>query len=426
VAYPPFLTKLLVRTGIARWLPTVRRLADGAGPFLHYYSDAVLRTPLANIRQMAEFLEIQGPETVNLSLSEPRFDLVPSVSTKLPAERRGRPPFNGLADLREAVADKLKCDQSLSVNSNDEVLITPGLSGAFQIALSTFLNPGDQVVLFAPASPLYRLALQHRGTRIHWIPTWMENGRTRFHMEPLVRALRRARLIVINSPTNPTGGILAPEDLEQIAWWADRRDVLIFSDEVFDRFDFEDKATSIAALPKALKRTITAGSVSKGFALASLRVGWLAGHRHLIRPCALTAAIQSVWVPTLCQQIATAALRQDSEPFLAIRREFDSRRRYTVERLQGVGLKPVWPAGGFFVWLPIHELGLAGIEFARKLLHDKKVLITPGEFFGPGGQGHVRISYATDDGRLREGLTRLIELVREIKGLPIQEMKKAA
>jgi len=155
-------------------------------------------------------------------------------------------------------------------------------------------------------------------------------------------------------------------------------------------------------------------------------VGWLAGHRHLIRPCTLTAILHAAWPPTLCQQIALAALRQGDEAFASIHKEFDSRRRYTYERLQAMGLKPVWPAGAFFVWVPIRELGLSGIVFARKLLQAKRVLVSPGEFFGPSGGGHVRISYAADDGRLREGLTRLAEFVHDLKGSGRQEKRKAA
>ena len=424
--YPLFLTKLLIRSGLARWLPSIRRQIDGAGPFLHYYSNAVLRASVADIRLMGEFLEVKGPDAVNLAVSDPRFDLAPSASTKLPAERRGWPPFGGLPELREAVADKLEEDQSLSMNPTEEILITPGLAGAFHIALNTFVNPGDRVALFDPASPLYRLALQHRGARIHWIPTWMESGRTRFHMEPFVRALWRCRMIVVNSPTNPTGAIFAPEDLEQIVWWAHRRDVLIFSDEVFERFIYEDKPIRIGTMAKARPRTLTAGSVSKGYGLASTRVGWLAGHRHLIRPCALTAILQAAGVPTVCQQVATSALCLGNEPFEPIRREFDRRRRYTFERLQAMNMKPIWPAGGFFVWLPVRELNVSGITFGRKLLKSKTVLVSPGEFFGPSGAGHVRISYATDDGRLREGLTRLGDFVREIRGVSLQGRKKAA
>jgi aspartate/methionine/tyrosine aminotransferase len=426
VTYPLFLIKLLIRTGFAPWLRPIRRLSEGGTAFLHYYGDEVVGAPHGDLREMGEFLEIDGPDAINLALAEPRFDLVPSSSTKLPAERRGWPPFTGLQELREAVAAKLRDHQHLSVSPSEEVLITSGVAGAFRIVVDSFVNRGDRVALFDPGSPLYRLALQHRRARIHWIPTWMESGCIRFHMEPFARALRRARLLVINSPLNPTGGVFAPEDLEQIAWWADRRDVLIFNDEAFERFVFEGRQLSIGTLPKAWQRTLTAGSVSKGYGLAAARVGWLAGHRHLIRPCTMTALLHAAWPPTLCQQIALAALRQGDEAFASIRQEFDSRRRYTYERLQALGLKQVWPAGGFFIWLPIQELGLSGIDFARKLLQAKRVLVSPGEFFGPSGAGHVRISYATEDGRLCEGLTRLGEFVRELRHSPDSESRKAA
>src|SRR5207245_8172378 len=123
---------------------------------------------------------------------------------------------------------------------------------------------------------------------------------------------------------------------------------------------YECRWPSIGALPRAWRRTMTAGSVSEGYALAAARVGWLAGHRHLIRPCTLTAILHAAWPPTLCQQIALTALRQENETFASIRKELESRRRYTYERLQAMGLKPVWPAGAFFVWLQIHGLGISG------------------------------------------------------------------
>jgi len=478
VAYRLFLTKLLIRSGLVRWLPSIRRLSEGGSEFLHYYSDDVLCAPYGELRKMGGFQENHRPDTVDLALGEPHFDLVPSSSTKLPAERRGWPPHGGLAELRETVAAKLRDHQNLSVSPSEEVLITPGVAGAFRIVCDSFVNPGDRVALFDPSSPLYRLALQHRRARLQWIPTWMESGRIRFHMEPLVRALRRARLLVINSPANPTGGVFAPEDLEQIAWWAHRRDLLIFNDEVLERFvydaprsinpksevrnpkqiqrtktqilnqtdgevsnigtwdlgfvlDFGFRASdftsvSIGTLPKAWQRTLTAGSMSKGYALAAARVGWLAGHRHLIRPCTMTAMLHAAWPSTLCQQIALGALRHGEEAFAPILKEFESRRRYTYERLQAVGLKPIWPAGGFFVWLPIGELGVSGIDFARRLLQAKRVFVSPGEFFGPGGAGHVRISYAADDGRLREGLLRLADFVRELRNSAASESRKAA
>jgi aspartate/methionine/tyrosine aminotransferase len=426
VAYPLFLTKLLVRSGIARYLPFVRRLTDGGGDYLHYYSDRVLAAPHVELSDVAGFLEPHGPDAIDLALGSPRFDLVPSGSTKLPADRRGWPPPWGLPELRNAVAEKLLAGHHLAVSPADEVLITRGAAGAFAVALDAFVNPGDRVVVFDPCSPLYPLSLRHRCARIRWVPTWLEDGRLRFRLEHLAQALYRARLIVVNSPANPTGGAIALEDLEQIAWWAERRDVLIFSDEVFERFCYDDEPLSIGTLPKARRRTLTAGSVSKGHALTSARVGWLAGCRHLVRPCVLASVLQSPFVPTLCQQIALTALRQGDGAFEPIRADFESRRRYVAERLQGMGLNPSWPAGAFFFWLPVWQLGQSGRAFAQQLLQSKRVLVLPGDHCGPSGLGYVRLSYAAEDGRLREGLSRLAEFVREVKGQEATEKRHAA
>lgn len=426
MAYPLFLAKLLIRSGLARYLPGVQRLTDGGGAFLRYYSDRVLAAPYAELRQAAAFWELNGPDLIDLAQGTPRFDLVPSGSTKLPADRRGWPPPWGLPELRETVAEKLLAEQQLAVSPNDEVLITHGVAGALSVVLDAFVNAGDRVVLFDPTSPLYPFTLRQRRARIRWIPTWMENGRLRFRLDHLAQALQRARLIVVASPANPTGGVLAAEDLEQIAWWANQRDVLILSDEVFARYRYEGISPSLGTLPKARRRTLTAGSVSKGHALASARVGWLAGYRHLVRPCALTALLQTPFVPTLCQHLAWTALRQNTDTFEPIRAAFAARRRYTYERLQALGFQPAWPAGAFFFWVPVWELGLNGQEFAAGLLRAQNVLVSPGDPFGPSGPGYVRLSYATEDGRLREGLSRLAEFLRGLPATPVLERKRAA
>jgi aspartate/methionine/tyrosine aminotransferase len=426
VAFPLFLTRLLIRTGIARHLPAVRRLTDGGGAFVHYYSDRVLAAPHAELREAAALLELYGPEVIDLSPGAPRFDLVPSGSTKLPADRRGWPPPWGLAELRVAVAERLLAGHGLAASPADEVLITHGAAGAFSVALDTFVNPGARVVLFDPTSPLYPLALRQRRARLRWVPTRTEEGRVRFRLDHLDRALRGARLLVLTSPANPTGGVFAAEDLEQIAWWADRHDVLIFSDEVFERYRYDGEAPGVGTLPRAERRTVTAGSVSKGHALAAVRVGWLAGHRHLIRPCALTAVLQTPFVSTLSQQVALAALRLGPEAFAPIRAGFESRRRYGFERLQGLGLQTAWPSGGFFFWVPVWPLGLTGRAFAEQLLRAKGVVVTPGEHFGPSGAAYVRISYAVEDGRLREGLARVGEFLRELQPAEPEDIHVAA
>jgi aspartate/methionine/tyrosine aminotransferase len=426
VAFPVFLSKLLIRSRIAHWLPSVKRLTEGNASSLHFYSDRVLAAPHAELDEVAALLQPHGADVIDLALGTPRFDLVPSGSTKLPADRRGWPSPWGLPELRAAVAARLLADHGVAVSPGDEVLITHGAAGAFSVALDSFVNPGHRVVLFDPTSPLYPLLLHQRRARLRWVPTWMEDGRLRFRLHRLALALRGARMLVVNSPANPTGGILAAEDLEQIAWWANHHDVLIFSDEVFARYCYDSEATSIGTRRRARHRTLTAGSVSKSHALAAARVGWLAGSRHLLRACALTAGLQAAFVPTLCQQVAGTALRQDPETFEPIRRDFSTRRQYAFERLEALGLKPAWPAGGFFFWVPVGQLGLHGREFAERLLRTRRVLVAPGKHFGPSGMEYIRISYAADDGRLREGLGRLAEFVRELQGGKTSAQPRAA
>jgi aspartate/methionine/tyrosine aminotransferase len=424
--YPLFLAKLLIRTRIARLLPGVRRRLGRGGDFLPYYSDRLLASPFADLEQAAAALEPQGSDVIDLSQGAPRFDMLHSASTKLPADRRGWPPAGGLPELRQAVADKLLADNCLPVDPRDEVLITAGALGAVQTFFDAFVNRGDRVVLTDPTSPLYPLAARTRRARLRWLATWVEEGRTRFRLDQLARALKGARLFVLCSPGNPAGGIVAPEDLEQIAWWAERHDVLILSDEVFERFHHEDDVMSMATLPRARRRTLTAGSVSKGHALAAARVGWLAGCKDLLRPCVLTAALRSPFVPTLCQQLATAALRAGQETFEPVRAGFESRRRYAWERLRAMDLNPAWPAGSFFFWVPVWDRGLSGREFTEGLLRQQRVLLTPGDLFGPSGPGYVRLSYAADDGRLQEGLNRLAAYLESLQAPQARPLSQAA
>ncbi|MFL5342493.1 MAG: pyridoxal phosphate-dependent aminotransferase [Gemmataceae bacterium] len=411
MAYPFAFKRLLARTGLSCFFPSLDRQADGAGPFLHYYADRVLAAPLDDLELAARFWEATAPDVIDLARAEPRVDLAASAGTRLPVDRRGTPPPWGSSELRRAVADWLFVDDHISVDPVEEVLITHGASGAFGAVADAFVNPGTRVVLFDPTSPLFPAMLRQRRARLRWVPTWVQDGRVRFRPESLAKALRGARLLVLADPVNPTGAVFSPEDLELIAWWASRHDVLVVQDDTFARYRYEGERRHLATFPVMSQRIIAIGSASKGYGLSPARVGWLAGHRHLVRPCALTQALTTPFVPTLCQQLALAALRRSEEAFTPIRVEFASRRQYVVERLQVLGLNPSRPAGGYFLWLPIYQFGIDGRTFAGRLLESKKVLVRPGELYGPGGIGFVRLSYAAEEGRLLEGLARLAEFL---------------
>lgn len=406
-----FWKKFAVRSGLAPWLPSFKRCLGGGEQFLHYLSDRALALPVNELDDPAWFPDVQTPDAIHFALGSPRCDL-PLGSLRGMNERRPL-EAGGMPELRELIAARNSRDQHPAIDPQDEVVITHGATGAFAAVIDTFLNPGSKVVLFNPTSPIFRLGLQHRRASLRWVETWMEDGKTRFDIEAFAAAMRGSSLLVMGDPVNPTGGVFAAEDLEQIAWWAYKHDVLIYLDEAFQGYRYQPAEVHLSNLPNAQKRLLMAGSVSKTYGLNGARVGWLIGQRHLVRPVAACAAMNAPFVSPFCQQIALTALQTGDANAARNRDEFAGRRRYLFESLQGMGLAPAYPGGGFFFWVPVSHLGVTGREFTRQLLVSQRVLVNPGEPFGPGGEDFIRFSYATEEGRLREGIQRLAEFMEE-------------
>lgn len=409
MAYPLWFAKFLVRTGVARLLPLSRRLADGGGRFLRHYSDSVLAAPVSELLDPVWFPTAR-PDVIDLNLAAPRHESSLSVGG-MTAERRGAPPAGGLPELRRAVAEHSLRRGSPPLDAERETLVTHGASGAFAAVLDAFVNPGDRVVLFDPSSPLFSLGARSRRAKIRWVPTASDNGFCRFDSRELDRAFRGAKLAVFANPGNPTGACLDAAGFEAIAKAAARRGTLIYLDESFGLGRFASRGPSplgprLAELHRD-GNLLLAGSMSQGWGLASLRVGWLTGHRHLIQACTLSANLHAPYVPTLCQQIAVRALEEGPASGVPAPTELAlDKRQYVVHRLRALGLDVEWPAAGFFAWVSVASLGMDGRSFAERLLKDQRVLVRPGCAFGPSGSHRVRVSFAADDGRLREGLAR--------------------
>lgn len=413
MAIPFWLTKLLVRTRLARFTPRARRLADGGTAYLKYYSDRVLAAPVEELLHPA-FVP-HSPNFDVLDLNQPVPDAPPargaiSVGRTDSHTMPGRVPVT-LPELSLAIADRYQ-QAGRTVNPATDIFATHGATGAFTSALDAFVNPGDRVVMFDPCSPLFALGTKSRHANVRWVPTWSEDGRCRYMAKNFERAMRGAKMLVLCDPGNPAGGCLANEDLEHIAWIAGGYDVLVYLDESFAAFR-SDKPRALAAMPGADRVTLTAGSVSQEFGQPGMRVGWLAGPRHLIRACQLTANLSAPYVSPVCQQTAARLLSEAVSGDTASR--YQSKRQYTLDRLRAMGLEPEQPGGGYFVWASVAALGTNGRTFAERLLREDRVLVGPGVAFGPSGVGHVRVSFAADDGRLREGLNRMTAFVARLK-----------
>jgi aspartate/methionine/tyrosine aminotransferase len=402
-------------------------LTDGGTAALRYYSDKVLAAPAEELLDPAYFPGPPGQEVIDLNLPAPRMESTVSP-TRLSTDRRGTPHPWGTADLRNTLADLYVRRDGRAVDPDGEVLVTHGATAAYAAALDAFVNPGDRVVLFDPTSPLFTLGAKSRRAAIRWVPTWTEEGKCRYLVSSFERAMRRAKLLVLASPGNPTGACFRSEDLEHIAWIASAYDVLVYLDESFSRFQYDGRGRSLAILPGAEKRVLTVGSVSQGWGLGPLRVGWLAGPKPLVQVCAVTASLSAPYVPTVCQQLAARVVAEPDAEFAPTLDQFRRRRQYVCDRLKAMGLEPEWPGGGYFVWAPVTGLcpqapttgptSLTGRAFAERALKEQQVLVGAGCVYGPSGPGHIRVSFATDDGRLREGLARLATFVTSLRSPP--------
>ncbi len=418
----PFIfKKLLARTGLARFLPAAKRMSRGNADHLHYYGDRVLAAPLD---ELAEFPDALAADVLNLNQPAPQFES-PVTGVRVVADRLGNPPAEGLVQLREALADESK-RRGRTYDSRTEVLVTHGATAAYAAALDAFVNPGTRVVLFDPCSPLFAVGAKSRRAAVRWVPATNEAGRLRFDPDALFKAFRGASLFVLAEPNNPTGATLGDEELEQIAWAANRSDVLVYLDESFARFRYDESACRLPTLPGMAKRMLIAGSLTQGYSLGSVRVGWLTGPRHLVGACALTASLAAPFVPTVCQQIALRAVQADEELFGPVLEEFRDRRRYASDKLKAMGLEPADPAGGYFFWVPVTQTGMTGRDFSERLLKEHRVVVGPGDVFGPGAAGFVRVSFAAEDGRLREGLSRLATFMAGLAGKPAAPVAEEA
>jgi aspartate/methionine/tyrosine aminotransferase len=391
-------------------MPSLRKLADGPTDALVYYSNPLLSGVISADLEV-DAVAADGPDVINLALESPTSETIAPSQVKLPVELRSA--ATALPELQQAIVQEYSM-QMPGRSAPLDALVTPGIRGGLRIVMQALANRGDRVAALSPCPPTHKRAVESRGVKLLPVAAHAEQGRLRFNVPELIRALRQAKLLLLQSPANPTGSILTTEDMDQIVWWCDRHDTLLVWDEAYAAYNYDVAPPLVLGLPRAAARTLCAGSVS---ALAAYDVGWLAGSRALIRPCQLAAQWLDARVPTHCQRVALAALAMPKERMTAHREAFRDRRQYVIERLRSMGLSPCWPGGGYFVWTPIAELNMDASAFAERALREKRVLVTPGSLFGTPGAGHIRISFAVEDGRLREGLNRLAQMVRTLAPL---------
>ncbi len=362
----------------------------------------------------ARALEATGRHVIHLEIGEPDFDTPANV---IEADKRALdagwthyPPAPGLPQLREAIARDSTARRGVPVDPA-QVIVTPGAKPIMFFAILALAQEGDEVVYPDPGFPIYESMTRFVGATPVPIPIRQEND---FRLDPdeLVRLVTpRTRLIILNSPANPTGGVLTREDLTRIADVARERDIPILADEIYGRIVYEGEHVSITTLPDMPKRTIILDGFSKTYAMTGWRMGHAILPQELIAPMT-RLVINSVSGTSAHQQLAAAeALNGPQDAVDEMVEEFRARRDLIVDGLNTIpGVICRRPKGAFYVFPDISGTGLTGQEAETRLLNEAGVSVLSGTAFGQVGANHLRISYANS----RENITLALERMRAV------------
>ena len=368
--------------------------------------------PASLIRKMFDLAQ-DVPGAISLAVGEPDFPtpahIVEAGQRALDEGWTRYSPNAGYRELREAIAEKLRKVNGIQVDPATQIFVTVGAMEALMLTFLVALDPGDEVLVIDPCYCNYVSQLALVGARPVFVPTDPERGYLPT-AEALAAAITpRTRAMLLNSPANPTGAVF-PRDLwHSVADLVRRHDLLLISDEAYEALVYGDmRHVSPGSFPGLADRTVSIYSFSKEYAMTGWRVGYLAGPAPMLKVMATVQEQVASCVNAAAQRAALAALTGSQECVEAMRQAYERRRDFVVERLNRMpGVRCPRPDGAFYVFPDVRAVTTDTVSLAERLLFDHKVVVSPGEAFGPNSAGFLRLSYASSDAHLAEGLDRL-------------------
>jgi aminotransferase len=381
-----------------------------------FLNDTVRSMPPSGIRRFFDMLA-EMKDVISLTIGEPDFTTPEGITRaaieSLEAGETHYTANGGMIELRELIAANLRDRYGVEYDPRTELVITVGASEGVDASLRATINPGDEVIHHEPCFVAYAPCIQLAGGVAVAVPT-TDATDFRVTAEMIEAAVTpRTKAIFLGYPNNPTGAVLDRAELEAIARVADEHDLLVFSDEIYDRLVYGDhEHTAFSALPGARERTVLLGGFSKSYAMTGWRIGWVAAPVELMSGIAKVHQYGIMCAPTPAQFAAIEALR-NGEPALAeMHAEYDRRRRYMTDRFNAIGMACFEPKGAFYCFPRVSDAtGMDETTFAERLLAEERVGVVPGTAFGPSGAGHVRVCYATAFEQIVEAMDRIERFV---------------
>ncbi len=384
-------------------------------PTRSFISERVADVPPSGIRRFFDIAATMD-DVISLGIGEPDFVTPdPILAAGIKALEKGETHYtsnSGLIELRHAIAEHLDRLYGQTYDPASEILVTVGVSEALYLALAATIDPGDEVIVPHPCFVSYAPEVTLAGGTPVIVPTRVEND-FQLTAEDLAAAITpRTKALLIAYPNNPTGAVMSRERMNEIAVLAEQHDLLVISDEIYDRLVYGVEHVSFPSLPGMHKRTVLLQGFSKSYAMTGWRIGYMAAPREILGQIHKVHQYTIMCASTASQYAALAAIREGEPHVQEMAAEYNRRRRLIVDGLNQIGLKCFEPQGAFYAFPSIGITGMDETEFAETLLQEERIALIPGSAFGEAGQGYVRCSYATAYEKIEQALERLQRFVR--------------
>jgi len=361
------------------------------------------------ISAMAKKLTASGLDIIDMGVGEPDFDtpkhIVEAGCNSIRMGETHYAPTAGIPELRQTIAEKLSRENRVPAGAED-VIVTPGAKMAVFAAVQALLQEGDECILIGPSWVSYEPSVAFAGGSVLWGKV-DEN----FMPQDIAEAIGpRIRLIIVNSPTNPTGAVFDRGVLEEIRDLAVDHDLFVISDEIYEKIIYDHEHISIASLPGMVDRTVTINGFSKAYAMTGWRLGYLTGPKETMKWVIRLLSHSVSQATTFVQRAGVAALQGPQDDVEMMVAEFRARRDVLVRGLEELGIPCSKPGGAFYVFPDLSAYG-GGDLFTERLLKEALIAATPGSAFGPEGADYVRLSYATSQNRIHQALERIEKIL---------------